>query len=183
MVDTVLSYCHYFLNDQTLADMFSYFQQQGIGIISAENSSTNLLCIVTDCSRVHRVPAGTVHAVLYYCHYSSNDKTLADIVSHLQQQDTGIISAGSACLSLLCVVTDGSHLCTGCLLGQWIINASVLSMGLLTDQASSFSLCLLVHSKMTTVSVSGPSFSTVVQVLLMLILIRTCAVNVWQIKV
>ena len=68
---------------------------------------------------MRRVPAGTVDTVLSYCHYSLNDQTLADMIPYLQQKGVGII------------------------------NASALSMGLLTDQASSFSLCLLSRSKVT----------------------------------
>lgn len=55
---------------------------------------------------VFRVPAGTVDTVLSYCHYSLNDQTLADMVPYLKEKGVGII------------------------------NASALSMGLLTDQAS-----------------------------------------------
>ena len=57
-----------------------------------------------------RVPAGTVDTVLSYCHYSLNDQTLADMIPYLKEKRVGII------------------------------NASALSMGLLTDQASSFPL-------------------------------------------
>jgi len=53
-----------------------------------------------------RVPAGTVDTVLSYCHYSLNDQTLADMIPYLKEKNVGII------------------------------NASALSMGLLTDQAS-----------------------------------------------
>lgn len=42
-VDTVLSYCHYSLNDQTVADMFPYFQEKGVGIINASALSMGLL--------------------------------------------------------------------------------------------------------------------------------------------
>ncbi len=55
---------------------------------------------------VCRVPAGTVDTVLSYCHYSLNDQTLADMIPYLKEKNAGII------------------------------NASALSMGLLTDQAS-----------------------------------------------
>ena len=54
-----------------------------------------------------RVPAGTVDTILSYCHYSLNDQTLADMIPYLKDKGVGII------------------------------NASALSMGLLTDQASS----------------------------------------------
>lgn len=56
---------------------------------------------------VFRVPAGTVDTVLSYCHYSLNDQALADMIPYLKEKRVGII------------------------------NASALSMGLLTDQASS----------------------------------------------
>ena len=49
-VDTVLSYCHYSLNDQTLADMIPYLQQKGVGIINASALSMGLL---TDQARPH----------------------------------------------------------------------------------------------------------------------------------
>lgn len=66
-------------------------------------------------SVVFRVPAGTVDTVLSYCHYSLNDQTLADMVPYLKEKGVGII------------------------------NASALSMGLLTDQASS-ALPALTHT-------------------------------------
>lgn len=64
-----------------------------------------------------RVPAGTVDTVLSYCHYSLNDRTLADMVPYLQGKHVGII------------------------------NASALSMGLLTDQVTvhRLSVTLLSH--------------------------------------
>lgn len=42
-VDTVLSYCHYSLNDQTLGDMVPYLQGKGVGIINASALSMGLL--------------------------------------------------------------------------------------------------------------------------------------------
>ena len=42
-VDTVLSYCHYSLNDQTLADMIPYLKEKGVGIINASALSMGLL--------------------------------------------------------------------------------------------------------------------------------------------
>lgn len=51
-----------------------------------------------------RVPAGTVDTALSYCHYTLNDGTLAELLPYLQGKGVGII------------------------------NASVLSMGLLTHQ-------------------------------------------------
>ncbi|KAL4440572.1 hypothetical protein ABPG75_003573 [Micractinium tetrahymenae] len=51
-----------------------------------------------------RVPAGTVDAALSYCHYTLNDRSLETLLPYLQEKGVGII------------------------------NASVLSMGLLTHQ-------------------------------------------------
>lgn len=42
-VDTILSYCRYSLNDTALADKLPYFQQKGIGVISASPLSMGLL--------------------------------------------------------------------------------------------------------------------------------------------
>ncbi|DBA86088.1 hypothetical protein WJX77_005843 [Trebouxia sp. C0004] len=42
-VDTVLSYCHYSLNDQTLADMIPYLKEKNVGIINASALSMGLL--------------------------------------------------------------------------------------------------------------------------------------------
>lgn len=42
-IDTVLNFCHYCLNDDKLADYFDYFEQRGIGIISASPLSMGLL--------------------------------------------------------------------------------------------------------------------------------------------
>ncbi|MBP6469493.1 MAG: aldo/keto reductase [Chloroflexi bacterium] len=42
-VDTILSYCRYSLNDTSLADKLPYFQQKGIGVISASPLSMGLL--------------------------------------------------------------------------------------------------------------------------------------------
>ena len=42
-MDTVLSYCHYSLNDQTLADMVPYLKEKGVGIINASALSMGLL--------------------------------------------------------------------------------------------------------------------------------------------
>ena len=39
----MLSYCHYSLNDQTVADMFPYFKEKGVGIINASALSMGLL--------------------------------------------------------------------------------------------------------------------------------------------
>ena len=42
-MDTVLSYCHYTLNDSSLVDYLSYFQDKGIGLINASPISMGLL--------------------------------------------------------------------------------------------------------------------------------------------
>ena len=42
-VDTILSYCHYELNDTALIDLAPYLQQKGIGIISASPLGMGLL--------------------------------------------------------------------------------------------------------------------------------------------
>ncbi|MBN4073951.1 aldo/keto reductase [bacterium AH-315-E10] len=43
MVDSILSYCRYSLNDHSLADYFDYFDQKGIGIINASPTGMGLL--------------------------------------------------------------------------------------------------------------------------------------------
>ena len=53
-----------------------------------------------------RIPAGTVEVVLSYCHCCLVDRTLQQLLPYLHSRDVGVI------------------------------NASVLSMGLLTKQAS-----------------------------------------------
>jgi aryl-alcohol dehydrogenase-like predicted oxidoreductase len=42
-VDTVLSYCHYTLNDSSLAELLPYLQQKGVGIINASPLAMGLL--------------------------------------------------------------------------------------------------------------------------------------------
>jgi L-galactose dehydrogenase len=42
-VDTVLSYCHYTLNDTSLADLFPYLQGKGVGVINASPLAMGLL--------------------------------------------------------------------------------------------------------------------------------------------
>ena len=42
-VDTVLSYCHYCLNDATLGDLLPDFQRRGLGVINASPLSMGLL--------------------------------------------------------------------------------------------------------------------------------------------
>lgn len=42
-VDTVLSYCHNNLADQTLLDLLPYLHEKGVGVISASFSSMGLL--------------------------------------------------------------------------------------------------------------------------------------------
>ena len=43
VVETVLSFCHYELNDTSLADLIPYFQQKGVGIINASPTGMGLL--------------------------------------------------------------------------------------------------------------------------------------------
>ena len=43
LVDCVLSYCHYSLNDSSLEDLLPYLQQKGVGVISASPLSMGLL--------------------------------------------------------------------------------------------------------------------------------------------
>jgi L-galactose dehydrogenase len=42
-VDTILSYCHYSMNDTTLIDLIPYLQEKNVGIISASPLSMGLL--------------------------------------------------------------------------------------------------------------------------------------------
>ncbi len=42
-VDTILSYCHYSMNDTTLADLIPYLQEKNVGIIGASPLSMGLL--------------------------------------------------------------------------------------------------------------------------------------------
>jgi L-galactose dehydrogenase len=42
-VDTVLSYCHYTLNDTSLEDLFPYLREKGIGVINASPLAMGLL--------------------------------------------------------------------------------------------------------------------------------------------
>jgi aryl-alcohol dehydrogenase-like predicted oxidoreductase len=42
-VDSVLSFCHYCLNDDALADYLDYFEERGIGVINASPFSMGLL--------------------------------------------------------------------------------------------------------------------------------------------
>lgn len=44
-VDTILSYCHYCLNDSSLADLLPYFEDQQIGVINASPLSMRLLSL------------------------------------------------------------------------------------------------------------------------------------------
>jgi L-galactose dehydrogenase len=43
MVDTILSFCHYELNDNSLADLIPYLQAKGVGIINASPTGMGLL--------------------------------------------------------------------------------------------------------------------------------------------
>jgi L-galactose dehydrogenase len=42
-IDALLSYCHYELNDNSLADLIPYFQGKGIGIVNASPLGMGLL--------------------------------------------------------------------------------------------------------------------------------------------
>ena len=42
-IDTILSYCHYEMNDTALAEMIPYFQGKGVGVISASPLGMGLL--------------------------------------------------------------------------------------------------------------------------------------------
>ena len=42
-VDTILSFCHYELNDTSLADLIPYLQEKGVGIINASPTGMGLL--------------------------------------------------------------------------------------------------------------------------------------------
>lgn len=77
-----------------------------------------------------RVPAGTVDTILSYCHYSLNDQTLADMIPYLKEKRVGII------------------------------NASALSMGLLTDQASSSASHAHTYTQLMHCYSSPPAFSS-----------------------
>jgi L-galactose dehydrogenase len=43
LVETILSFCHYELNDTSLADMIPYLQEKGVGIINASPTGMGLL--------------------------------------------------------------------------------------------------------------------------------------------
>ena len=43
IVETVLSFCHYEMNDTSLADMIAYLQEKGVGIINASPTGMGLL--------------------------------------------------------------------------------------------------------------------------------------------
>jgi L-galactose dehydrogenase len=43
VVETILSFCHYELNDTSLADMIPYLQEKGVGIINASPTGMGLL--------------------------------------------------------------------------------------------------------------------------------------------
>ena len=43
VVDAVLSYCHYSLNDTSLSTLLPYLEQRGVGVINASILSMGLL--------------------------------------------------------------------------------------------------------------------------------------------
>ena len=48
----------------------------------------------------HRVPKGTVDAVLSYCHNTLNDKTLVDLLPYFAEKGVGVISASVTSMGL-----------------------------------------------------------------------------------
>ncbi|KAK6945901.1 NADP-dependent oxidoreductase domain [Dillenia turbinata] len=48
-----------------------------------------------------RVPSGTVEVILSYCHYSINDSTLEDLLPYLKSKGVGIINASPLSMGLL----------------------------------------------------------------------------------
>ena len=48
-----------------------------------------------------RVPKGTVNVVLTYCHYSLNDTTLEALIPYLKSRGVGIVNAGVLSMGLL----------------------------------------------------------------------------------
>lgn len=48
-----------------------------------------------------RVPKGTVDVVLTYCHYSLNDLTLEGLIPYLKSKGVGIVNAGVLSMGLL----------------------------------------------------------------------------------
>lgn len=48
-----------------------------------------------------RVPEGTIDVVLSYCHYSLNDSTLQDLLPYLKSKGVGIINASPLSMGLL----------------------------------------------------------------------------------
>lgn len=94
-------------------------QDHNHGTVGAQGHNQHGLCCQHNIASLFvssRVPAGTVDTILSYCHYSLNDQTLADMIPYLKEKKVGII------------------------------NASALSMGLLTDQASSSLLASHTHT-------------------------------------
>jgi len=43
LVETILSFCHYELNDTSLADLLPYFEEKGVGVINASPTGMGLL--------------------------------------------------------------------------------------------------------------------------------------------
>ena len=93
-----------------------YFTRQYVPLILAEQSLFLLIKVI--CRQIGRktnwqadlvccnipccrVPQGTVDVVLTYCHYSLNDTTLEDLVPYLKSKGVGIVNAGVLSMGLL----------------------------------------------------------------------------------
>eukprot|EP00192_Tetraselmis_astigmatica_P013108 CAMPEP_0117667070 /NCGR_PEP_ID=MMETSP0804-20121206/10749_1 /TAXON_ID=1074897 /ORGANISM="Tetraselmis astigmatica, Strain CCMP880" /LENGTH=327 /DNA_ID=CAMNT_0005474729 /DNA_START=171 /DNA_END=1154 /DNA_ORIENTATION=- len=50
---------------------------------------------------IDRVPPGTVDVVLSYCHYSLNDRSMADIIPYMKEKGIGVINASPLSMGLL----------------------------------------------------------------------------------
>jgi L-galactose dehydrogenase len=59
-VDVVLSYCHYSLNDQSIADILPYLKQHNIGVINASPLSMGLLTPQVNALRITYSPPVTL---------------------------------------------------------------------------------------------------------------------------
>lgn len=50
---------------------------------------------------IDRVPPGTVDVVLSYCHYSLNDQSMLDLLPYLKERNIGVINASPLSMGLL----------------------------------------------------------------------------------
>ena len=63
----------------------------------------------------HRVPKGTVDAVLSYCHNTLNDKALVDLLPYFTEKGVGVISASVTSMGLFTKqVTHAGQLSYSC---------------------------------------------------------------------